>query len=56
VKEDCIVDDPVLSYRLYYIRHKIHLASWKKRKPPSWFIKMCLAERKRSRREAERQK
>lgn len=25
------------SYRQYYLRHKAHIATWKKRKPPHWW-------------------
>ena len=31
--------DPIQSYQKYYINDKSHLASWKKRNPPKWFIK-----------------
>lgn len=30
-------DDPVESYRQYYIHEKSHLASWKKRNKPKWW-------------------
>jgi hypothetical protein len=31
-------DDALIAYRLYYIEAKRHLASWKKRDMPFWFI------------------
>jgi len=31
-------DDPVEGYRTYYLRDKAHIASWKKREPPFWWI------------------
>jgi hypothetical protein len=31
-------DDALIAYRLYYIKAKRHLASWKKRDMPFWFI------------------
>lgn len=31
-------DDPVTSYRQYYIHEKAHLASWKHRETPEWFL------------------
>lgn len=34
---DCQMVDPVESYRLYYMTHKRHIASWKNGKP-SWYI------------------
>ena len=37
VADDCVVPgDEVMSYRLYYVRHKAHILSWKKRPEPSW--------------------
>lgn len=37
VAPDCLVkDDRVLSYRRYYIRHKLHMLSWKNRPVPTW--------------------
>jgi hypothetical protein len=32
-----IGDDSLASYRNYYIKNKMHLASWKKRQVPEWF-------------------
>ena len=32
-----IAGDSIKSYRNYYINHKMHLASWKKRQVPEWF-------------------
>ena len=37
--ENCKVgNDPVRSYRNYYLREKLHLGSWKKRGTPGWII------------------
>jgi hypothetical protein len=33
-----IVGDSVLSYRNYYINNKTHLANWKNRNKPEWYI------------------
>jgi hypothetical protein len=33
-----IVNDSLASYRNYYINNKTHLASWKKRPTPEWYI------------------
>ncbi len=33
-----IGDDSLASYRNYYINNKTHLASWKKRNIPEWYI------------------
>jgi hypothetical protein len=30
--------DSILSYRNYYIQNKTHLANWKKREVPDWYI------------------
>lgn len=38
VHSDRYVIDSLLSYRTYYIQNKIHLAKWKKRDVPSWYI------------------
>tara|TARA_R110000803_G_scaffold74903_5_gene139126 strand:+ start:3593 stop:4066 length:474 start_codon:yes stop_codon:yes gene_type:complete len=35
--EDYKTDDPVESYRRYYILDKPHIADWKKRDKPEWF-------------------
>ena len=32
-----IENDAINSYRNYYIKHKTHLASWKKRDVPKWY-------------------
>ena len=34
---DLKLDNPVEGYKNYYIKAKNHIASWKKRKVPSWF-------------------
>lgn len=34
--KECILDDPVLSYRNYYNTYKRHLFKWKKREIPLW--------------------
>jgi hypothetical protein len=31
-----LIDEPVISYRLYYINDKTHLFNWKKREIPKW--------------------
>ena len=31
-------NDPMLSYRNYYIHEKKHIASWKNREVPDWFL------------------
>jgi hypothetical protein len=33
-----IVGDSIASYRNYYINNKTHLANWKKRTTPEWYI------------------
>ena len=38
VHSDRYVIDSLLSYRTYYIQNKIHLAKWKKRDVPSWYV------------------
>lgn len=38
VHSDRYVVDSLLSYRTYYIQNKTHLAKWKKREIPSWYI------------------
>lgn len=36
--DDCKLDDPVVSYRLYYMKHKSGIATWKKNRPkPEWY-------------------
>jgi hypothetical protein len=39
MNEDCKTDDPVESYRNYYIRYKQHICVWSKRSAPEWFQK-----------------
>jgi hypothetical protein len=34
-----IGNDPVTAYRLYYIKEKAHLLSWKRRTTPNWINK-----------------
>jgi hypothetical protein len=34
----CILDDPIASYRNYYIREKASLAKWTRTRVPAWFI------------------
>ena len=36
--DDAKVDDPIQSYRNYYNKHKQHIANWKNRDMPDWFI------------------
>lgn len=36
--DDCKTNDPVESYRIYYIKYKNHLASWKNREKPFWYV------------------
>ena len=38
--EDCYLDDPIKSYRKYYLLHKKHFATWKV-SIPCWF---CLSD------------
>jgi len=33
-----VLNDSILSYRNYYIHNKTHLANWKKRDVPEWYI------------------
>lgn len=33
-----VLGDPVASYRLYYMLHKSHIASWKNREIPTWYL------------------
>jgi hypothetical protein len=33
-----VQDDSILSYKNYYIGDKQHLASWKKRNVPVWYV------------------
>ena len=38
VPDSCVVvNDPVKSYRLYYLRHKKPFARWTRRRPPRWW-------------------
>ena len=34
--DDCKLDDPVDSYRKYYLEYKNDLFKWKDRKEPEW--------------------
>lgn len=36
--DDCIVDCPIDSYRLYYATNKYKIASWTNREVPDWFV------------------
>lgn len=36
--DDVKVEDPIQSYRNYYIKYKQHIATWKNRDMPDWFI------------------
>ena len=33
-----VIGDSIASYRNYYIHNKTHLANWKMRQPPEWYI------------------
>jgi hypothetical protein len=35
--DECKRNSPVDSYRLYYIKHKVNISTWKKRDIPNWF-------------------
>jgi len=35
--DECKKKSPVDSYRLYYIKHKSNISTWKKRGAPEWF-------------------
>lgn len=37
-----IAGDSIASYRNYYINNKAHLASWKKRNVPEWYVESGL--------------
>lgn len=39
--DECKVSDAIQSYRNYYVMHKQHLASWKKRGEPFWWSNEC---------------
>lgn len=38
IKDDCKCDDAVESYKNFYIKYKRHIATWKKRGEPEWWI------------------
>lgn len=38
VASDCKVNDAIIAYRDYYNRYKRHLAKWKNRPVPEWYI------------------
>ena len=38
--DDVKVEDPVESYRNYYNKYKQHIATWKNREEPVWFVKI----------------
>lgn len=41
--DDCKIDnDPIKSYRNYYIKNKMHIAKWTKREIPDWFNHLHL--------------
>jgi hypothetical protein len=42
ISEDCIVDDPIESYRIFYIKYKLHFAKWKNRSIPEWIDNLVL--------------
>lgn len=35
--DECKDDDAITAYRNYYMTHKRHIASWKKRDVPAWY-------------------
>ena len=37
--DDCYLDDPIKSYRKYYMVYKKHFAKWTSRNIPKWFCK-----------------
>ena len=37
--DECKTDDPVESYRKYYMMHKQNIANWKMREIPKWYKK-----------------
>jgi hypothetical protein len=37
VPDDCMLGDPVASYRRYYVEHKSAFARWTRREPPEWY-------------------
>jgi hypothetical protein len=36
--DECKIGDGVESYRNYYITHKRHIAEWKRRDVPNWYL------------------
>ena len=40
--DHCKMDNPVLAYRNYYLQEKSHLAKWKNRGVPHWWINECI--------------
>jgi hypothetical protein len=38
VPDECLLGDPVLSYRAYYLTYKAAFARWTRRAPPVWMI------------------
>lgn len=42
VTDDCKTDDPVQSYRKYYLTHKNHLLTYTRREIPEWIRKAGL--------------
>lgn len=41
--DDCkILNDSIASYRNYYIKNKTHLAKWKNRSIPAWYIENAI--------------
>jgi len=38
--ENCIRNDPIKSYRKYYLLHKVRFATWKKQHQPWWFTRL----------------
>lgn len=39
VPDDCKnSENPIYNYRRCYMKHKRHIADWKKRSPPGWFV------------------
>ncbi len=43
-KELIVGNDSLISYRNYYIKAKTHLASWKNRPQPTWYVDGSLQE------------
>lgn len=42
--DDVKVEDPIESYRNYYVKYKSHIAQWKKRQTPEWYTDRLLME------------